>query len=63
MSIDGIRDAIGADTLGYLGTEDLENLAPNSKLSFCRGCFTGKYPIEVPKEIKKNKFETKLPQK
>ena len=24
------------------------------------GCFTGKYPIEVPKEIKKDKFEEKI---
>lgn len=63
MSIDGIRDSIGADSLGYLGTDDLEKLAPDSKLSFCKGCFTGTYPIEVPKEIKKNKFELKIPQK
>ena len=27
---------------------------------FCMGCFTGKYPIEVPKEIKKDRFEEKI---
>ena len=24
---------------------------------FCTGCFTGKYPIEVPDEIQKDRFE------
>ncbi len=24
---------------------------------FCEGCFTSKYPIEVPDEIHKDKFE------
>ena len=27
---------------------------------FCMGCFTGKYPIEVPTEVKKDKFEEKI---
>lgn len=61
MSVDEICKSIGADTLGYLDTEDLEKIAPDSKCSFCKGCFTGKYPIEVPDEIQKDRFETKLP--
>ena len=60
MSVDKIRAAIGADTLGYLPISELENLAPNSKLSFCKGCFTGNYPIDVPDEIPKNRFEAKF---
>ena len=27
------------------------------------GCFTGKYPIEVPKEIRKDRFEEKINKK
>ncbi|HEX2939136.1 MAG TPA: amidophosphoribosyltransferase [Ruminiclostridium sp.] len=60
MTIDEICKSIGADSLGYLNTADLEKLAPNSKCSFCTGCFTGHYPMEVPDEIPKNRFETKL---
>jgi amidophosphoribosyltransferase len=60
MSVDEICKNIGADTLGYLDTADLEKIAPNSKCSFCKGCFTGTYPIEVPEEIPKDRFEIKI---
>ncbi|MEG6571523.1 amidophosphoribosyltransferase [[Clostridium] cellulosi] len=60
MSVDEICRTIGADSLGYLDAEDLEKLAPNAKCSFCTGCFTGRYPMEVPDEIPKNRFETKF---
>lgn len=63
MSVDGIRERIGADTLGYLGAEDLDSLAPNSKRTFCKGCFTGSYPIDVPDEVPKNRFEIKFSEK
>ena len=47
-SIDEICDLIGADSLGYLKTERLEQLSEG--LSICKGCFTGEYPMEPPKE-------------
>ena len=34
--------------------------AENTDFDYCDGCFTGKYPIEVPKEQPKDKFEEKL---
>ena len=37
----------GADSLGYLSLEGLEQLAPDAKCGFCKGCFTGEYPIAV----------------
>lgn len=60
MSIDEICRTLGADSLGYLGTDELDKIAPHSKCGFCKGCFTGSYPVEVPDEIPKNRFETKL---
>ncbi len=45
-SVEEIRKMIGADTLGYLKAERLMELAGN--LSICEGCFTGKYPEEIP---------------
>ncbi|MCI8448597.1 MAG: amidophosphoribosyltransferase [Eubacterium sp.] len=47
-SLDEIRGLLGADSLAYLKTERLEEMV--SGLSICRGCFTGTYPIEPPKE-------------
>ena len=54
-SIDEIREIIGADTLGYLGVDRLEELVGG--LSICKGCFTGKYPMEPPKEDIRGDFE------
>jgi amidophosphoribosyltransferase len=60
MSIDEIRKTIGADSLGYLWIDDLDKIAVGTKHGFCKGCFTGEYPVEVPDEIPKNRFEQKI---
>lgn len=39
-----IKDLIGADSLGYMKKECLEEMAGG--LPVCRACFDGKYPIE-----------------
>ncbi|MBP5272529.1 MAG: amidophosphoribosyltransferase [Clostridia bacterium] len=57
---DEIAKEIGADSLGYLSVEATHQLAENAAVCFCDGCFTGTYPIPVPKEIVKNKFDQKL---
>lgn len=59
-SVKDIAREIGVDSLGYLSVDAVHQLAENSKCGFCDGCFTGKYPIEVPKEQFKDKFEEKL---
>ena len=55
-----IAQVIGADSLAYLSVEATHHLAENTGMGFCDGCFTGNYPVEVPKEQPKDKFETKL---
>ena len=47
-TIEEIRQVIGADSLGYLGIDRLDEMVGG--LSICRGCFTGEYPMEPPKE-------------
>ncbi len=47
-SIEDIRKIIGADSLGYLGMERLDEMVEG--LPICRGCFNGTYPMEPPKE-------------
>ena len=51
-SVDGIRQEIGADSLGYMPVGDLNEMAGG--LALCTACFTGTYPMDVPDgEIKK----------
>ena len=54
-SIEDIRKIIDADSLGYLGVERLEEMVGG--LSICKGCFTGTYPMEPPKEDIRGDFE------
>ncbi len=59
-SIEEIREIIGADSLGYLSIDTLNNLAPECPLGFCDGCFSGNYPVSPPTMQHKSKFEQKL---
>lgn len=43
--INKIADFIGADSLAYLPAGELGRLIDSE--NFCRGCFTGKYPLDV----------------
>ena len=61
-SVQDIAREIGVDSLGYLSVDATNKLAEKSDCGFCNGCFTGNYPIEVPKEQTKDKFEEKLNQ-
>lgn len=47
-SIDQIKDAIGADSLGYLAVDRLSDLVEGDT-GYCDACFTGDYPIDPPK--------------
>lgn len=59
-TVEEIAQEIGVDSLGYLSVEATHRLAEHTKCGYCDGCFTGKYPVEVPKEQPKDKFEEKL---
>lgn len=59
-TVEEIAEIIGVDTLGFLSTDSVIKIAENPTCEFCRGCFTGEYPIEVPKEFPKDKFEMKF---
>ncbi len=55
-SIEEIAKIIGADSLGYISVENVQKIAKDTKLSFCTGCFTGKYPVDPPEKAEKSKF-------
>ena len=59
-TVEEIGKEIGVDSLGYLSVEATHRLADTAAVGFCDGCFTGCYPIPVPDEIEKNKFDQKL---
>ena len=46
----------GTDSLDYLKIERLEELV-GGKLGICKGCFTGKYPMEPPEEDIRGDFD------
>ena len=58
FTIEEIRQELEADSLEYLSLDSLNKITKGSNISeFCMGCFTGKYPIDVPKNIQKDTFE------
>ena len=55
--LDGIRRAIGADSLGYLSKEGLLAAVDGHQHGFCTACFDGRYPTQVPLELDKYALE------
>jgi len=47
-SVEEIRAAIGADSLGYVSLEELVAATEQPPGSLCRACFDGHYPVPVP---------------
>lgn len=60
MSIDEICKSIGADTLCFLDVQSVFNIAKGCNLGLCAGCFTGEYPIDIPKDQYENKYQQKI---
>ena len=60
--VDGVRRAIGADTLGYISTQGMIAATEQPATRLCSACFDGNYPIELPGEtaLGKNVIEHML---
>ncbi len=56
-SVDEICEYIGADSLAYLSVDGLRRAVDVSDDSYCKGCFTGRYPIPVQLEMDKLALE------
>ena len=59
MSVERIRQEVGADSLGFLSVDGLARAVNAPKDNFCLGCFTGEYPIPVQLEMDKLAMETR----
>ena len=62
-SLEEIRDIIGVDSLGYLSIEACDHIAKGCGLQLCKGCFTGKYPVDPPRRDQTPRHETYLSKK
>src|ERR1700761_2805675 len=49
-SVEEIRTAIGADSLGYVSLDALMAATEQPAGSLCRACFDGRYPVPVPED-------------
>jgi len=56
-SLEGIRAAIGADSLGYLSKQGLLEAVGGRTDLRCTACFDGVYPTDVPLELDKMAME------
>ncbi|XP_020572720.1 amidophosphoribosyltransferase, chloroplastic-like [Phalaenopsis equestris] len=45
MDVEGVRNAIGCDSLAFLSLESLRSLLGEEAPSFCDACFSGNYPV------------------
>ena len=52
MSIEEIREQIGADTLGFISIDGLKEACKKCDMQFCTGCFTGDYNMKVGDYLK-----------
>jgi amidophosphoribosyltransferase len=56
LSVEEIREYIGADSLGYLSLQGLTRAIGVKKDNFCRACLDGKYPVPISDAAKVQKF-------
>lgn len=57
MTVNEIRDYVGADSLGFLSNEALIRAVGLERNTLCMACFTGEYPIPVQLEMDKLALE------
>ena len=57
MTVEEMREFLGADSLGYLSHEGLIQAVGEPKDKMCMACFTGNYPIPVQLEMDKLALE------
>lgn len=56
-SVDEIAEILGVDSLAYLSVDQLVESIGFERDMLCLDCFTGEYPVEVPKYTNKYKYD------
>jgi amidophosphoribosyltransferase len=50
MTVDEIKQVLGADSLAYLDVENFETTLGRAAGKVCMACMTGNYPLPVPND-------------
>ena len=53
--VEGVRQAIGADSLGYISIDEMIAATDQPASNLCAACFNGEYPIDLPEETSMGK--------
>lgn len=61
MDIEGVREHIGADSLGHLSIEGMVESTQIPGDQFCTACFSSRYPVPVPEEQLRSKHVLEVP--
>jgi amidophosphoribosyltransferase len=56
LDLEGIREHLGVDTLGYLSLDGMLGSVPDGPHGFCHACFSGDYPTAPPTDPDKLRF-------
>jgi amidophosphoribosyltransferase len=56
LSVEGIAEHIGADSLAYLSQEGLLACCKGEREGFCTACFSGDYPVRIPESMQTTSF-------
>ncbi len=51
LSLEEVRERIGADTLAYLSLDGLRRTVTSGAEQYCTACFTGEYPTQLSDEL------------
>ncbi len=54
---DEIAQRIGADSVGFLRHEDVNQMVAGCPLDLCKGCFSGCYPLAIPPDLDARRIE------
>src|SRR5438552_13677616 len=49
-TLDEIREFLQADSVAYLSFEGLMSAVQSERTSYCSSCYTGRYPVEFPRD-------------
>src|SRR6267142_1877099 len=49
-TLEEIRAYLGADSVAYLSLEGLLSAVDKDRASYCSSCYTGRYPVEFPRD-------------
>src|SRR5205809_974885 len=49
-TLEEIKEFLEADSVAYLSLEGLLSAVGNERGSYCRSCYTGRYPVEFPRD-------------